>query len=160
MIVKCIANTKKDLLQNSKKDYSYYNEDYKFNLKIGKNYIVHGIKFYNNKWTYIFGEPEDPYPDFCPVELFEIVDHSINQMFHANIKIVKDDENQESSKESISATFSYKEMAINEYHYEDIVIPDEREDADPDAREKFYKRIDEINELEKEKEKRIKNFKA
>lgn len=154
MIVKCIANTGKALLRNSM-FWPYYNENSKFNLEIGKKYIVHGIKFSDNKWSYIFAEPEDPYPDFCPIELFEIVDHSLPQMFHANLKIVKNEENQG----SISATFSYKEMALDEYHYEDVVVPDERDDADPNARKTFYKRIDEINELEKERENRIKNFK-
>lgn len=154
MIVKCIANTGKALLQSSW-HWPYYDENSKFRLEIGKNYTVHGIQFSDNKWRYIFAEQDDYYPDFFPVELFEIVDHSLPQMFHANLKIVKNEENQG----SISAIFSYKEMALNEYHYEDIVIPDERDDADLNARETFYKRRDEINELEKERENRIKNFK-
>lgn len=136
MIVRCISNSGENLLQATA-DLGYTKEA-KFSFEIGAIYTVYGISCIDNLWSYLFSKEENENPLWWPAELFEVIDHKLPPFFYSDIR-VKDNYKGE---KNIMAIFGYKEMALNDNHYDYL---NERYTEELDI---FFKRKKEIDEFQ------------
>lgn len=135
--VKCIANTGKDLSEKSIESGEH--RGVKFDVDIGKVYVVYSMFIFRGALDYLLSEESTDVPFWYPAELFEVVDSLLSLEWH--FTFIGYGENHE-SKKSLAAIWGYKEMIFDSKHYIDLT---ERE---PEALDIFFKRKREMDEYE------------
>ena len=101
-----------------------------FSLEIGRNYNVYSICLWEGVLKYLtIGE--ENLPSWYPAELFDVVDTMLPLEWYCDVK----------SGESLEGIWGYKEMVLDENHYDDLL---ERETG---AVEIFLKRKHELKEF-------------
>lgn len=128
MKVTCIANRGKDLLPES---LEIRNSKTEYHLQIGKLYVVYGISLWRGRLSYLVSDAPHDSPNWYPIELFKIVDHSLPSNWHFNFYGYGE-------KHFLNALWGYEEL-LNLDHYDNIL---EREGKDLLL---FFKRKQEIN---------------
>src|SRR5690625_2268035 len=126
MKVECKANLGTDLLKTTY-EIGYTGETI-FDLEKHKLYIVYGICHWKNSLHYLI-EDENHLPSWFPVELFTITDNQLPLEWYFSYY----------EKEEISAIWGYKEIVVNESHFDSLM---ERE---KNALNTFWTRKHEIN---------------
>jgi len=127
MKIKCKSNKASYLSEKSLRVSGTVNTI--FPLEIGKNYIVYSICLWEGILKFLtIGE--ENLPSWYPAELFDVVDKMIPLEWYCDVK----------SGENLEAIWGYREIVIDEEHYDELL---EREDK---AVRIFLKRKKEIDE--------------
>lgn len=116
MIVKCIANTGENLSQIMF-DLGY-NKDYKFDIEIGKIYVVYGASMWKGSLEYLIAEKSTNTPIWCPAELFNVIHKTLSIFWHFNFEKYKNYNGHDSEK----AFWGYKELVEDADHYEGLLM--------------------------------------
>lgn len=128
MKVKCIFNTGEGLSKQSIELGDSINT--KYPIEVGNIYNVYGQNLYKGTLGYLLIGTYENLPSWYPAELFEVSDSMLPLEWYY----------QYDANSVISAIWGYKELALNETHYDDLI---ERED---EAIRIFLKRKKEIDE--------------
>jgi hypothetical protein len=129
MKVRCIANTGNRLLQTTL-NYSGDSFETKYPIKIGEIHIVYGQCISKGILKYLIVGTYENLPSWYPAELFEVCNSilPLEWYFQYDANCV------------ISAIWGYKELVLDESHYDGLI---DREDI---AIRVFLKRKREIDE--------------
>lgn len=135
MKVRCIANTGKELSAKSIEAGQLRTSE--FQLNIGDIYTVYGIALWNGLLVYLTMDKHYTFPFWHPVELFEGVDNALPSKWYHKFYGNTDGY---SGDYFINALWGYKELVLEEGHYNDLI---ERKGA---AVRIFLKRKQEMDE--------------
>jgi hypothetical protein len=123
MIVKCIANNRKDLPLDFLRPKSGFGIDYSFPLIINKYYIVYGMILFDNYICYYIEDENHPYyPVWSPSPLFEVVNGQLSKYWVYSFiqeKII--------DKIDIRTMWGYPEWANDPYYYELLFDGEEKQ---------------------------------
>ena len=112
MKVKCIGNSGNDL--SSITLASGHLQTTKFSLKIEEIYMVYGISVWKGIIHYLTMDKFNTVPSWYPAELFIIIDNLLPiewyyKYFNSNKYF------------DVSALWGYKELVLDENHYDDLI---------------------------------------
>ncbi len=130
MKIKCVATLRKDLHQKTQ-DVLVTRD---FELPIGKVFTVYSISMWQNVLHYLIVDALETRPSWFPAELFIVQDTLLPKEMHYTYFGLED-------KRGVNALWGYKEMALDDRHYVDLI---ERE---PNAIEVFLRQRKEIDEM-------------
>lgn len=129
MKIKCIANTGEKLLLSTLNN-SGDSCQTKYSIKVGETYTVYGQNITNGILKYLIIGTYEKLPTWYPAELFELVDPALPIEWYYQYDV----------HSIVSAIWGYKELALNDTHYDALL---ERE---PEAINIFLKRKNEIDQ--------------
>ena len=138
MKVKGILNKGTDLSQKTIE--SGYIREAQYSIDIGEIRVVYGIMLLRGCVRYLLSEDAKCAPFWESADFFEVVDPLLPMEWYFSLTVLADDD--EYTQGFQKAIWGYKEMALDENHYEDLI---ERE---PEALDIFFKRKKEIDEYE------------
>ncbi len=107
MRVRCIAHSGKSLPDNYIDSRLTLYSTQKFDITVGKEYVVYGLTTYFNKvWYYICDDNRD-YPIWYPAPLFEVVDNRASSFWKYRFDLADN-----------SILFAFEEWVSDLYFYD------------------------------------------
>ena len=117
MKVRCITNNGKELSQKVVEAGHLTTTEYQLN--IGYEYTVYGISIWKNVLHYLTMDKYETFPTWHPAELFIV---SYNMLpFEWYFKYFNVKEN-----EDLNAIWGYRELVLEEYHYDELLERDDK----------------------------------
>ena len=111
------------------KEFIHLEDDEELSLKLGEEYTVYGIVFYNNyPFYYVFDDMNDNYPRHFPAVFFEIIDYKLSKHWILSYGY--------KNHESTSA-FLIKDWAEDSSFYEKLIEGEEEQIKKMD----YYKKL-------------------